>query len=175
MQQRANCFLKVMSNVYHKVGQTYYGFLQPPIRIDRRPGRPRNQHNSELCQACRDGECDQVITCGTHLFVKVPRSGDSEVTFSVFESSCHCYYQFNHSKVEAIPFSALPKDTTKANLAAYLHTKPFKCWTSNREAVNTNFKFFGLTRPGIEPRSTDYEANVLIKQEAHDSQNTRTF
>jgi len=26
---------------------------------------------------------------GTHLFVKVPRSGDSEVTFSVFESSCH--------------------------------------------------------------------------------------
>jgi len=26
---------------------------------------------------------------GTHLFVKVPRPGDSEVTFSVFESSCH--------------------------------------------------------------------------------------
>jgi len=25
----------------------------------------------------------------THLFVKVPRPGDSEVTFSVFESSCH--------------------------------------------------------------------------------------
>jgi len=26
---------------------------------------------------------------GTHLFVKVPRPGDSEDTFSVFESSCH--------------------------------------------------------------------------------------
>jgi len=26
---------------------------------------------------------------GTHLFVKVPRPGDSEGTFSVFESSCH--------------------------------------------------------------------------------------
>jgi len=26
---------------------------------------------------------------GTHLFLKVPRTGDSEVTFSVFESSCH--------------------------------------------------------------------------------------
>jgi len=26
---------------------------------------------------------------GPHLFVKVPRSGDSEVTFSVFESICH--------------------------------------------------------------------------------------
>jgi len=25
----------------------------------------------------------------THLFVKVPRPGDSEVTFSVFESRCH--------------------------------------------------------------------------------------
>jgi len=26
---------------------------------------------------------------GTHLFVKAPRQGDSKVTFSVFESSCH--------------------------------------------------------------------------------------
>jgi len=26
---------------------------------------------------------------GPHLFVKVPRPGDSEVTFAVFESSCH--------------------------------------------------------------------------------------
>jgi len=26
---------------------------------------------------------------GTHLFVKVPRPGDSEVTFEVFESRCH--------------------------------------------------------------------------------------
>jgi len=26
---------------------------------------------------------------GTHLFVKAPRPGDSEVIFSVFESSCH--------------------------------------------------------------------------------------
>lgn len=50
---------KVMCNLYNKVGQTFYGFMQPPIRIDRRPGRPRNQHNADLCQACRDGECDQ--------------------------------------------------------------------------------------------------------------------
>jgi len=26
---------------------------------------------------------------GTRLFVKVPQPGDSEATFSVFESSCH--------------------------------------------------------------------------------------
>jgi len=25
----------------------------------------------------------------THLFVKVPRPGDSEETFTAFESSCH--------------------------------------------------------------------------------------
>jgi len=56
----------------------------------------------------------------------VSRPGDSEVTFSIFESSCHLYYQTNHSKVEAIPLSALPKDTT-SELSAYLHTNPFKC------------------------------------------------
>jgi len=30
-----------------------------------------------------------MIGLGTHLFVKVPRPGDSEVTSSAFESSCH--------------------------------------------------------------------------------------
>jgi len=30
------------------------------------------------------------------------------VTFAVFESSCH-YYLSNHSKVETMPLSALPK------------------------------------------------------------------
>jgi len=30
-----------------------------------------------------------LLGLGTHLFVKVPRPGDNEVTFSVFESSCH--------------------------------------------------------------------------------------
>jgi len=30
-----------------------------------------------------------TIGLGTHLFVKVPRPGDCEGTFSVFESSCH--------------------------------------------------------------------------------------
>jgi len=30
-----------------------------------------------------------IVGLGTHLFVKVPRPGDSKVTFSVIESSCH--------------------------------------------------------------------------------------
>jgi len=37
-----------------------------------------------------------------------------------------CSYQSNHSKVVAIPLSALPKDTT-SELAVYLHTIPFSC------------------------------------------------
>jgi len=42
------------------------------------------------------------IGLGTHLFVKVPRPGDSEVTFSSSQAAT-CCYQSNHSKVEAIP------------------------------------------------------------------------
>jgi len=35
-------------------------------------------------------QCTSKLGLGTsHLFVKVTRPGDSEVTFSVFESSCH--------------------------------------------------------------------------------------
>jgi len=30
-----------------------------------------------------------IIGLGSHLFVKVSQPGDSEVTFSVFERSCH--------------------------------------------------------------------------------------
>jgi len=45
-----------------------------------------------------------------HLFVKVPRPGDSEVIFTSSSQAATCYYQTNHSLVEAIPLSALPKD-----------------------------------------------------------------
>jgi len=47
-----------------------------------------------------------------HLFVKVPRPGVSEVTFAVFESSCHLLLSTPKVEVEAIPLSALPKNTT---------------------------------------------------------------
>jgi len=40
------------------------------------------------------------------------RPGDNEGILSVFESTTTCYCLSNHSKVEAIPFSALSKDTT---------------------------------------------------------------
>jgi len=46
---------------------------------------------------------------GTHVDL------DQETAKGPFRSSgqaATCYYQSNHSKVEAIPLSALPKDTT---------------------------------------------------------------
>ncbi|GFO22183.1 receptor transporting protein [Plakobranchus ocellatus] len=51
--------VKVIGNVYNRVGQIFYGFVRPPLRIDRRQGKPRNQHNAELCQACKEGLCKE--------------------------------------------------------------------------------------------------------------------
>jgi len=41
------------------------------------------------------------------------------MTFLVFESSCHLLLPSKHSKVEAIPLSALPKDTTSKLAGLY--------------------------------------------------------
>jgi len=55
----------------------------------------------------------RYTSLGTHLFVKVPpQPGDSEVTYSVFDSAANCYYKSNRSKLEVIPLSALFKVTT---------------------------------------------------------------
>ncbi|XP_025081074.1 receptor-transporting protein 3-like isoform X2 [Pomacea canaliculata] len=54
--------VKVIGNVYNRVGQIFYGFVRPPLRIDRRQGKPRNQHNAELCQACKEGLCKEEWT-----------------------------------------------------------------------------------------------------------------
>jgi len=60
-----------------------------------------------------------MLWLGTHLLDKVSRPRDSERTFSVFGSS---FYQTNHSMVEAISLSALPKDTTSelAGLSSHI-------------------------------------------------------
>jgi len=56
---------------------------------------------------------DLTFRYNTHLFVKVPRPGDSDVNFSVFRVKLPpVTISLNHTKVEAIPLSALPKDTT---------------------------------------------------------------
>ncbi|XP_055946838.1 uncharacterized protein LOC129980524 [Argiope bruennichi] len=50
---------KVLINIYNKVGEVYYGFHQVPYQRDRRAGKPRTPHNSDLCQACKDGVCSE--------------------------------------------------------------------------------------------------------------------
>ena len=49
--------MQVIGNVFNRIGQQYYGFFSPVVRIDRRVGKPRAQHNADLCQACSEGEC----------------------------------------------------------------------------------------------------------------------
>jgi len=52
-----------------------------------------------------------------YLLIYLSKYLDHEATKESFGSSSQavtCYYQSNHSKVEAIPISALPKDTTRA-------------------------------------------------------------
>jgi len=75
------------------------------------------QHKNTFIKAFRSARGCQTCMCwhiirflGTHVFDKVPRLGDSEGTFS--SQAATCYYQSNHSLVEAIPLSALLKDTT---------------------------------------------------------------
>ncbi|KAK4309980.1 hypothetical protein Pmani_018447 [Petrolisthes manimaculis] len=48
---------KVMTNLYHEVANRVYQLQTPPLIRDRRHGRPRHQHNSSMCQACRQGLC----------------------------------------------------------------------------------------------------------------------
>ncbi|GFV37733.1 putative receptor-transporting protein, partial [Trichonephila clavipes] len=50
---------KVMTNIYNRVGEVYYGFQVPPYFNNRRAGKPRTPHNTELCQACKDGVCSE--------------------------------------------------------------------------------------------------------------------
>ncbi|XP_012944211.1 LOW QUALITY PROTEIN: receptor-transporting protein 3 [Aplysia californica] len=49
--------VKVICNIYNRVGQIFYGFERPPLNTSRREGKPKNQHNADLCQACKEGLC----------------------------------------------------------------------------------------------------------------------
>jgi len=73
--------------------------MQSPKKTDAIPNilalfynSPIELHNSVKCLGitidCRLNFQDH-IGLGPHLFVKMPRPGDSEMTFAVFESSCH--------------------------------------------------------------------------------------
>jgi len=67
--------------------------------------------NEKINKNVHSGCTHMLLGLGTHLFVKVRRSGDNEGTFRSSSQAATCYYQYqsNQSKVEGI---ALPKDTT---------------------------------------------------------------
>jgi len=85
---------------------------------------------------------------GTHLFVKVPRPGDSEGLFRSSSQAAICYYQSNHSKVEAISLSALPKNTTSELAGLSSHYPFFMLNVKQRSCEYKLLKSFVLTRPG---------------------------
>jgi len=94
-------------------------------RCNKLPG-----NNVDFATGCSDVKIGSTRTHGNGLYAIIhgtcsfidcqSTSTDSEGTFSVFESSCHLY----HSKVEAIPLSALPKSTT-SELAGLSSLYPF--------------------------------------------------
>jgi len=105
------------------------------------------------------------------LLIYLPNCLSQETAKGPLRSSSEtatCYYQSNHSKVEAIPLSALPKDTIRANLPAYLHAIPLMLNVKQGSCEYQHFKYFGLTRPGIERRSTAYacqKSSCIFSQE----------
>jgi hypothetical protein len=60
----AGCFVQVINNVYNHVGRMWYGFQQPTMVSVRRVGKPRTEHQKELCQACSMGICREAKAQG---------------------------------------------------------------------------------------------------------------
>jgi len=73
---------------------------------------------------------------------------DQETTKRSSSQAATCYYHSNHSKVEAILFSALPKDTTSE--LAGLYSSHYLCFMLNVKQGSCEYqllKSFGLTWP----------------------------
>lgn len=61
---------KVVTNVFLKTGELFYGFYSH-YRIDtRRKGRPLKKHNGNLCQACMEGVCKNDANIEQFLYLQ---------------------------------------------------------------------------------------------------------
>jgi len=83
-------------------------------------------------------------TCSFYFLSMYLDQDTAEEPFRSSSESCHLLLQSNHSKLEAIPLSAFPKDTTSelAGLSAnYLNVKQESC-------EYKLFKSFGLIGQG---------------------------
>jgi len=67
--------------------------------------------------------------------------------FLVVKSNYHLFYQSIHSYVEAIPLSALPKDTTNELAGLPSHYPSFMLNVMQGSRKYQLLKSFGLTRP----------------------------
>lgn len=52
---------KALNNVHQKIGEVFYDFEKEEPDTRKRSGRPRQQHDSERCQACREGQCSKSL------------------------------------------------------------------------------------------------------------------
>jgi len=68
--------------------------------------------------------------------------------FTIDFQPCTCYYQSIHSKVEAIPLSALPKDKTSELAGLFSHYPSFMLNVKQGNCKYQLLKSFGLTWPG---------------------------
>ncbi|XP_078373161.1 receptor-transporting protein 3-like [Oculina patagonica] len=48
---------KVLKNVHQKIGEAFYNFPSKEPDIKKRHGKMRRPHDSQRCQACREGHC----------------------------------------------------------------------------------------------------------------------
>jgi len=140
----------------------------------------------------------RVVYSFARLLAKLPRPGDREVTFAVFESSCQQslltqWYRgnpinslFTWSKQKWLFWRAgfYPANQScltllfwscKQAISAFCLDQGCNKWTCLPIFTLSLFyaehqagklwipiKYFGLTRPVIEPRSTYYESDALV-------------
>jgi len=76
-----------------------------------------------------------------YLFANLPQPGDNKMTFVSSNQVTTCYSQSIHSKVEVIPLSALPKDTT-SELASLSSRYPFNAECQVRKPWIPTFKVY---------------------------------
>lgn len=74
--------VKVVYNLYIRVGQLFYGFAPSDYYTQRRTGKPRQPHRSELCQACANNICREVSAKAA-----VSRSSSRATSSSAAEST----------------------------------------------------------------------------------------
>jgi len=92
-----------------------------------------------------------MILVLVHLFVKVPRPGESKMTFSVFKSSYHLLL------TETSCYVSCPRTPTK--LRAWISTLHIRLMLNVMQGncEYQLFKSFGLARQGIEPSTQVYQ------------------